>query len=439
MAMWFRSRPVRRLRAAAGFTLAEMMVTLGIFAIVILAILAIFDINTRIARVEGHVTDMQQSLRIAQSDMIRMLRMGSRGGLPVAQFPDGTTGYLGKLVPAGVAIEVVDNAPANTTIAGNVDAPVLQGTDVITVRGVFSTVYQTNPAGAGFTTNDANGDGSPETGRLIMTNVTPTGVPQDLQSLADAITASQGGNPEPFMMANPHTDFYAVVEIDPSSSFVKTGSVVTQVTVNFNASGTARSDLYKKLAKEGRFPKGMETVAYVGVLEEYRYYIRDPHPLDAANVAALEPSLTRARLYPGTNIPYKNDPANLHEEIADNIFDLQVALAVDVNGDSTITEGTDVASRKTDEWLYNESGDDAAATATWNGTALAPTHLYYLRVSTLARTARRDSHPKWQAASLGRFEDKDYTLAPFNLFNNATERKFRRQSLQTVVDLRSLS
>jgi len=437
----FHFRSTARLRSAAGFTLAELMVTLAITTILILAMLALFDINTRIARVEGHVADMQQALRIAQSDMIRAVRMGSRGGLPATLFQEGT--FTGRYLPAGVAVEIANNVPAGTRIAGNADAPVLEGTDVLTVRGVFSTVYQTNPAGAGFTLVDAAPvDGIPESGQLTLSNVTPTGVPQDLQSLAEAIDKS-GANPEAFMMANPITDFYAVVEIDPSTSaVVKSGSVVTQVTVGFKCSG-GRADSYNLLSKSGHFPKDMTAVAYVGVLEEYRYYIRETRTLNAANVPAMEPVLARAHLYPGTNLPYRPPAAEptlpLREEIADSIYDLQLALAVDSNGDSKITEGTDTTSRKADEWLFNETGDDAVTKLTWNGTDINPAHLYYLRVNTLARTARRDPQAKWQARALGSIEDKDYTKTPFQLFNNDTERKFRRQSLQTVVDLRSLS
>lgn len=432
-----RLRPVVRFRAAAGFTLAEVMVTLAIFAIVLIAVLAMFDINGRIARVEGHVTDMQQSLRIAQADMVRAVRMGSRGGLPVALFQEGA--FAGKFLPAGVAVEVANNVPANTAIAGDATAaPVLEGTDVLTVRGVFTTVYQANPAGAGFTLTDANNDKIPEKGTLILSSVTPTGVPQDLTPLAEAIDATKAGNPEAFMLANPITDFYAVVEIAPSSTYS-----ATQATVDFNCSGTTRSDLYKLLSKGGHFPEDMTAVAYVGVLEEHRYYIRDSRSLTAANVPSIDPVLARARLYPGTNIPYRpskpGDTANLHEEIADDIFDLQVALAVDVNNDAVITEGADTAARKADEWLFNEVGDDAATTATWNGDAVTPSRLYYLRVNTLARTARRDTEPRWQAKALGKVEDKDYTQAPYNLFNTPAELRFRRQSLQTVVDLRSLS
>jgi hypothetical protein len=190
----------------------------------------------------------------------------------------------------------------------------------------------------------------------------------------------------------------------------------------------------------------MTTVAYSGVLEEYRYYIRDPGPLlgkiQANQGNRLEPGLARARLYPGTNIPYKSSPlnpdANLHEEIAEDVFDLQATLGIDTSGDEIVTEGTDAATRKADEWLFNEEGDDTAA-ANWNGTAAAPRKLSYIRITTLVRTAGADPHAAWQAPVLARFEDKNYQTAPFNEFNTAVQRRYRRQSLQSVVDLRNLS
>ncbi|HYU31192.1 MAG TPA: PilW family protein [Thermoanaerobaculia bacterium] len=443
MAQPFHSRAARGRRAAAGFTLAEMVVTLAIFSIVILAILAMFDMNGRIARVEGRVTDMQQSLRAGQQDMVRTVRMAARGGLPVALFPDALSGFAGRQLPTGMAVEVANNVAATTKIANNADAPVLQGSDVVTVRGVFSTLYQSNPAGAGLSLVDANNDGVPEGGTLVLNNTSPTGVPQDLQTVSDAIDATQAGQPEAYLLVSPLEDaIFAVVEIDPASSVVKAGGVITQATVRFNASGTARSDLFKLLSPGGSYPKTMTTVAYSGVLEEYRYYIRDPGPLQGAIQAnkgnQLKPSLVRARLYPGTNIPYKNDAANLHEEIADGIFDLQATLGIDTNGDGVISEGTDTATRKADEWLFNEAGDDTTA-ATWNGTSAAPRQLYYVRLTALARTAGADPQASWQAPVLARVEDKDYQTAPFNEFNTAVQRRYRRQSLQSLVDLRNLS
>jgi prepilin-type N-terminal cleavage/methylation domain-containing protein len=441
MAQPSRSRAGRR--AAAGFTLAEMVVTLAIFSLVVLAILAMFDMNGRIARVEGRVTDMQQALRAGQQDIVRNIRMAARGGLPVALFPDVPSGYAGRQLPTGMAIELANNVAASTKVANNADAPVLQGSDIVTVRGIFSTLYQSNPAGAGFSLVDTNNDGVPEKGALVLSNSSPTGVPQDLQTVADAIDATQGGQPEAYLLVSPLEDaIFAVVEIDPASSYVKSGSVVTQATVRFNASGTSRSDLFKLLSPGGSYPKTMTTVAYSGVLEEYKYYIRDPGPLQGAIQAnkgnQLQPSLVRARLYPGTNTPYKNDPVNLHEEIADQVFDLQATLGVDVNNDGVIAEGTDTATRKADEWLFNEVGDDTTA-ATWNGTAAAPGKLFYLRLTTLARTAGADPQAKFQSPVLSRVEDKDYQTAPFNEFNTAVQRRYRRQSLQSLVDLRNLS
>lgn len=429
-------RRCRRCRRMAGFTMAELMVTLVLFSVVVLGMLMMFDMNSRIARVEGHTAEMQQALRMAQQDLVRNVRMAARGGLPAALFPEGA--YAGKELPLGLAVEVANNVAANTRIAGNAVAPVLAGTDVMTIRGVFSTLYQSNPAGAGFTLADANNDGTPETGTLILSNVSPTGVPQDLRAVADAIDATKAGQPEAYLLVSPLDDaIFAVVEIAASSTYATAGTAVTSATVNFNASGTARSNAFAAISPGGSFPKTMTSVAYSGVLEEYRYYIRDQRTGTAQE--GLEPRLTRARLYPGTNIAYANDPDNLREDIADNIFDLQVALGVDTNGDESVTEGTDTASRKADEWLFNEVGDDAATKATWNGNATTPRRLYYLRLTTLARTDRRDPQARWQAPALSKFEDKDFTQSPYNAFNSTTERKFRRQFLQTVVDLRNLS
>lgn len=429
------SAPARRAtpRRQAGFTMAELMVTLALFSIVVIGMLALFDMNSRIARVEGHVSDMQQSLRIAQQDLVRNVRMAARGGLPAALYQDGA--FTGKLLPSGLAVEVANNVPANTRIAGNVVAPVLAGSDAITIRGVFTILYQSNPAGADLTLTDTNNDKVADEGTIRIRSASPTGVPQDLSALVEAVEKSKGGQPEALLLVSPLDDaIFAVVEIDPASP--DPTSSTAYVDVKFKASGSARSNLFAKISPGGQFPKTMTSVAYAGVLEEYRYYIRDQRTGTAQE--GLEPRLARARLYPGTDIPYAEDPNNLHEEIADNIFDLQVALGVDTDGNETVTEGTDTATRKNDEWLFNEVGD-ATTAATWNGDAATPRRLYYVRVTTLARTDRRDPQARWQAPALSQFEDKDFTQAPYNAFNSATERKFRRQFLQTVVDLRNLS
>jgi len=429
-------RPPRR---ASGFTLVELLVTLAIFVVVVLAMLALFDVNSRLARIESRVTDMQQSLRVAQYDMVRSVRMAARGGMP-AMLP-AAGAYAGKLLPAGLAVEVADNVPANTKIGGSSAALVLAGTDVVTVRGVFSTLYQSNPVPAGnFTLVDANNDGIPEKGTLILYNTSPTGVPQDLTALADAVDATQNGQPEAILLVSPLDDAtFAVVELDPSSTYAKTAGVVVQVTLAFNVSGTPRSPQYLALSPNGNYPPAMSTVAYAGLIEEYKYYVREVHAVAGDPTSDLMPRLSRARVYPGTNAAYKGDTNNLIVDVADNILDLQASLGIDTNGDGVIAEGTDAASRKqdppVDEWLFNQAGDSTAA-ATWNGTPTTPPRLYFLRITTIARTERRD--PNYQGPPLGVIEDKDYSDAAYAGYNARTERMYRHQSLQTLVDLRNL-
>jgi hypothetical protein len=206
------------------------------------------------------------------------------------------------------------------------------------------------------------------------------------------------------------------------------------VTLEFRITGGTYSTNYLQLSPAGGYPADMVRVAYIGILEEYRYYIREEHAIGGNAASDLTPKLSRARFYPNTDVAWAGAAANLQQDIADNVFDLQIALGFDTNGDFAITEGTDAASRKTDEWMYNEAGETVPST-TWNAAA---TRLYYIRVTTLARTDRRDD--KFQANSLTTVEDKTYSdYAAIWDFNSRNELMYRRQTLQTLVDLRNIS
>src|SRR5436190_4801967 len=90
-------RKLRHRRAAAtGFTLLEALVTITVTVVILVAILALFDFTNKLTRVQTQVADMQQELRIGQSDIVRYTRMAGRGGLP--------TSLPGKLLPRGVAL-----------------------------------------------------------------------------------------------------------------------------------------------------------------------------------------------------------------------------------------------------------------------------------------------------------------------------------------------
>ncbi len=408
-------------RRQAGFTLAELLVAAGVTAILLLGVLALFDFNNRVARVQTHVADMQQSLRVAQYDMVRLVRMTGRGGLPAAE----ATGATPRHLPTGIAVQMLDDAPANTRIlAGDDETLVLAGSDVLTVRGVFtSSIYQVNTVDPATFSLSPLPPAVPTQGTVVINDTSPTGVSQPLQSLQEAIAENK---PEALLLVSALDDgIFAVVELNPSTSSV-VGGVAT---LSFNITGGTYTTAFQALSRGGGFPTQLRSVAYVGLLEEYRFYIREKHAVDGDATSDLTPRLARARMIPGTAVAYRNDPSNATVDIADNIRDLQVALGIDLNGDRVITD----AGTATDEWLGNHA-NDLANPALWEGVAPnRPPNVYYIRVSTLGQTDRRD--PDYQAPLLVALENRTYD----STVNSRVSRMYRRRALQTVIDLRNLA
>lgn len=408
-----RPRPVlRKLRGEAGFTLIEVLVSLSVSVALILAMLTIFEANARITRVQSDVADMQQNQRIAQYDMIRLSQMAGRGGLPMGP------------IPAGLAVSVRNNVGATEHIdPDDVDTPqVLDATDVLTVRGVFSSpIYQINFSNpANFTLNGPAG--APTDGTLVITSTSTTGIPLDLRPLADVI---RDDRPEALVLVSPLADqTYAVVELDHANSTVDDPNNPTIVNLAFLVEGGAHSAEYAALSPGGAFPAALTSAAYLGILEEYRYYVRE---IRAGG--RLMPTLVRARTYPGTQTPYAGTAANWSVEVAENVFDLQVAYGVDQNGDGVVTNGNldPGVTPDADEWLYNHPDDDETDAA-WN--AGAP---FYLRLTNLVRAERPDR--QYQAPLLLFVEDHDYGPSFLNLDE---ERRYRRRTLESTLDLRNL-
>src|SRR5262249_33472024 len=162
--------------------------------------------------------------------------------------------------------------------------------------------------------------------------------------------------------------------------------------------GDAQSNAYQRLGSVAadnatppnptqNMPRLLGQAVQLGVVEEYRFYVRQEYTIPGNAASEPAPKLSRARLYPGTELPYRADPANLSVDIADNILDLQVALGIDVNNDGSITD----AGNGTDEWLYNSVQDDPTAIG-WRHqvtnppavppTATPPPALFYARIST---------------------------------------------------------
>ncbi len=405
------------LRARAGFTLIELLVSMVVFLGILVAMFAVFNANYKLAQVQTHVANMQQSLRIAQHDLVRMVRMAGRGGL--------SRGTL----PQGLAVAVTSNVPDGTTLGSGASPPaVVAGTDILTIRGVFSTpYYQVNPAGGNFQI-----DNPPSTGSVRIQDPNPTtGVRQDLEELAAAIEAATPV-PDALMLVSPLDDsIYAVVKIDPpTSSVTRVGGAVVEVTLGFSVDAD-----YLPLSPGGVYPPTLTNVAFVGILEEYRFYVRQAFAIPGDNTSELVPRLSMARFFPGTNDAYAGVASNLMIDVADNILDFQVALGVDTDDDDVLDEPTPPSD---DEWLYNHHTDNDGE-ARWNavpGTGAVP-ELFYVRLTTLARTDR----PDFKYVSPAIDEIEDHQVSEPATPGNPTElarRRYRRWQLQTVVDLRNL-
>ncbi|HKV11172.1 MAG TPA: prepilin-type N-terminal cleavage/methylation domain-containing protein [Thermoanaerobaculia bacterium] len=410
----------------AGFTLAELLVSLLVTTLLLVGVLTALDLNSRVAKVEGNVADMQQSLRIAQNDMVRMVRMAGRGGILIA---DPTSSPI----PNGIAIAVRDNVGANQyMLDGEDETLILEDTDVLTVRGVFSTpLYQVNPADpAVLKLSPSN---NPTSGEITIQ--TPIrGIQQDLEPLKESLKDGS----EALLLVSPLDDsIYAVVQITGGSS------TANSVTLNFAISGTTLADKYKALSPGGTFPTALRNVIHAGILEEYRYYVREDHAIAGDDSSELTPKLSRARFYPGSDQPYGGQNSNAWLDVADNILDLQVALGFDssnggrMSDDDNATGDDDkileAANGSADDWLFNGESDNADDPM-WQ-TNPSPA-LHYLRLSTLARTDRRDHD--YQAAEMPPFiENRAYGANDKQ--NEREQRMFRRRLLQTVIDLRNLA
>lgn len=409
-----------------GFTLIEMSISLFVTIVILLGVLALFDFSNKLSRVQTNISEMQQSLRVAQTDAVRMIRMAGRGGLPVGTLPNGT------------AVAVANNVADGTHVADATSPEIVPGSDMLTIRGVLtSPIYQVdknNPAS--FTLDSKT---TPTRGTLHIKSSSPTNIPQDLTAIKDAITNKR---PEALIMVSPlDAGVWAMVELDWAGSDITNPN---DFTVGFKISGGTHTTDYLKFSSQGPgvFPTDLTSVSFVGIVEEYRYYVRRAYAVTGDKTSDLMPKLTRARAYPGGTSPWNADAANWQTDLADNVFDLQVALGVDTlakGAGGACAAGTIAADPvncgiyestdgENDDWMFN--GEKVT-----DPLVFANSDLYYVRLSTLVRTERRDN--TYVAPTLVRVEDNTYTGLPID-FNSTAQRMYRRRILRTVIDLRNL-
>ena len=435
-------------RSQAGFTVTEMVVSMIITVQIIVVALFMFDFNARVTRAQTQLADLQQSQRVAQQEIVRTVRLAGRGRFPVTRA--ALDGDDQPVPPFGFAIQLVNNVQvSNQLVAENFSSSpkAVVGTDILVLRGVMTTPILT-AASQGSMTLVPDDRATATRGTLTIDRITAFAIEQDLSAFQLAI--DEGRN-EALIIIAP-TGKHAIVELNTADS----SHTADQLTLEFNIKGGS-AEVYRDLWANDSpgsniFPmhKG---ASYVGILEEYRFYIREEfeaNPMLDQTETELAPRLTRARLFPNTGLPWGvgSDPAvlrvALEEDIADGVFDLQVALGFDsANGgqmsDDTNADGDDdrileTVDGLTDDWLFNAAGDDPAAVPFLLAVGTRPPKLHYVRVSTLTRATRPDW--KYQSPVIPNLEDRDYSADA--TINSELARQYRRRSLQTTIDLRNL-
>lgn len=422
-------------RRDGGFTLVELAVSMLVLVVVLLGTLALFDFTNRISRVQTSVADMQQSQRTAQQELIRMIRMAGRGPIPLGP------------PPLGLAVAVYNQVLDDTRIGGDGTPLVVPGSDILTVRGVVSSsLYQINASSLGSFAFVRDGAGE-VTGHVDVDNFSPSGIPQDQQDLKDAIASGLQNNAKPperlILVSSRNPEFWTLVVLDPQNSDPDAGS--ESVRLRFK-SLPEDDPAYFDLPAFNPI-EDLGAVAFVGILEEYRFYLRQGSRVSPNGGQDLDSSVSRARVFPGTDRPWRGldddmgvsdaNHSSWRQDIADDIYDLQVALAFDsprgggrirddLNGtgdDDRIFESEDGVE---DDWLFNDG--QPVTPLDW-----ANQTLYFIRLTTLARTEGRD--PRYLSPELVELEDHDLAGSRFN---DTTDRSFRYRPLESLIDMRNL-
>lgn len=270
-----------------GFTLVEMVVAVGLLAIVFIGVLNMLDTSQTVSKVETALADTQENVRFAAYHITRTVRMTGGGDMPFAR-DDGTW----------VCGRVRNNQSGNvTTDFGTVQ--VAPSSDVLTLRGFF----EVSP----FFTNRTDVDAS--SGTITVRELRTATAGADIINPLDNVPnpASLVGRGV-LMMGRRQ---YAVGEVTGAS--IVDASPDRHLVITY-AGGSAP---WPALNEDGSALGGGEPdfeVYRVGILESYTYYVSPNFVLYRVGVNTTGPG----------------------EPVAVNIGNLQVSLGLDTTGDGVV-------------------------------------------------------------------------------------------------------
>lgn len=459
--------PPRR-RREAGFTLAELAVTLIVMSQLIIAAALVFDFQNQVAKLQNETSELQQTARVSQLEVARYIRQAGRGGL-LQQTPSLSQ------VNLGATVAVRNNVDSNTDRLVAVNTPdgplAVRGSDILTIRGAFGSpifLAEDNVSGTTFFVMRDDGgsvtrDSSEAvTGELHLCERSRNGWRQDLRQLRTAIDAAI--QEAIVLQSTLRPDIYAVVALDPGNS--NTSSAVCAaaglgqgVQAAFDVSGGI-ADLYRQLSPvtgtDGMMPN-ITNIAFAAILEEHAFFVREEREIAGDDGSAFTPSFARLRLLPNTGLIH-GDPTAALVDLGDNIMDFQVGMALDSTNGGAVEIATvpgnspqilETDDGEDDDWLFNAAEDDATDPvwdrplrpaapdpATWRRA-----RLYYLRLSMVGRTAQPEIRSDYLSPEIGDLEDREYDPSDTSGTDpdTLTQRRYLRRVVRASVDLRNLS
>ena len=270
-----------------GFTLVEMVVAIGLLAIVFIGVLNMLDTSQQVSKVEAALADTQENVRFAAYHITRTIRMTGGGDMPFAR-DDGTwvCGRIQNNQSGGVATDY-----------GNVQ--VATGSDVLTLRGFF----EVSP----FFTNRTDVDAS--SGIVTVRELRTPAAGADIINPLDAVPnpASLVGRGLLLMGRRQYAvgeiTAAAIVDASPDRHLVLTyaGGSAPWPALNVDGSALGSGDPNFEVYR-------------VGILESYTYFV--------------SPDFVLRRVGPNTGAA--------GEPVAVNIGSLQLTIGLDTNGDGLV-------------------------------------------------------------------------------------------------------
>jgi type II secretory pathway pseudopilin PulG len=315
-------------RTDSGLTLVELLITITLASFITAATFAFFAGQQRIYDTQSKLLGVQQNLWSSMDTISRYVRLSGKGMLGcVRPDSDGAGPDIGDPAPGGATAPQTGLRAYRTDLGFTRIAPLW---------------IQNGAAGAPDTLTVAYGDGG-------SGNFTDATLANDIQVGRTTVpinvlaTETLAFRTNEFMML-----------IEKSQANGDRGCTLFQVTGTNAGTNTLLKDAAGSIWNPVADVAAMVPFAFIGgasptggvrafgQLTWVRFAIDRTGP--------LPPRLTMNRL-DGTRGP---------EVLADGIEDMQIAYACDLTGgspDGNIVEGTDPASRLTDEWVYNEPGD----------------------------------------------------------------------------------